>query len=236
LRRHLLQSYSALGFAPATVATRLRLPPFDLLRGRFVPSTAILQQIQRGVVRLRPAINQIDADSVCYTDGTRAPADAIVFCTGYQLSLPFLEPDVLPIEGRHTVRLYKQVFHPVLENLACLALCGVTGAVFPVAEMQARWVARVFAGKMPLPPPAERVRWIEAYFAAHARAGTNPMRLELAKYLDDLAVGLGVYPRFLRHPALLSRLLFGPYLAAQYRLDGPGHSPRARDILTGKVK
>ncbi len=59
------------------------------------------------------------------------------------------------------------------------------------------------------------------------------MRVELGPYLDDLAGEIGARPRLLKHPQLLTRLLFGPLVAAQYRLDGSGKSAQAAWIIRG---
>jgi len=76
--------------------------------------------------------------------------DIIVFATGYNYDFPFLPSNVLYRTG-HRVGLYKHVFPPTLEHptLAVVGFIHALGAIMPQAEMQARWVARVFKGKNP---------------------------------------------------------------------------------------
>jgi hypothetical protein len=52
--------------------------------------------------------------------------------------------------------------------------------------------------------------------------------------MDEIAAEIGARPQFLRHPTLLRRLLFGPLLSAQYRLDGPGKFDKAIDSIVGR--
>ncbi|MFL5805901.1 MAG: hypothetical protein ACJ8CR_29705, partial [Roseiflexaceae bacterium] len=117
---------------------------------------------------------------------------------------------------------YQHVFHPAAPNLAFIGLCIVTGPLFPVAELQARRVARVFAGEVSLPAPAGGHRQIHEQKRAATRRGAHPLRVQLLDYMDALAKQIGVVPKLLRHPRLIVPLLAGPLVAAQYRLDGPG--------------
>lgn len=228
--RLLLDSYREIGFDDETLPL-LNLPAFDIRTGKFIPATDILHEILAGRVRMRPEIAHVAADHVVFVDGSQAAADVLLFATGYNLALPFLDETVMEIEDRYTIRLYLQVFHPELDNLAFLAMNFAGGAAFPLMEIQARWIARVFSGDLPLPPPAERKAWIEAYFGKHEAAGTDPMSLSLPVYLNELGDVLGVNPQPWKHPTLAPRLVFGPQVPAQLRLDGPGRSERAADWI-----
>lgn len=74
--------------------------------------------------------------------------DMIVFATGYNYGFPYLSNDILYKSG-HRVGLYKHVFHPNLEHptLAVVGFIHSLGAIVVQAEMQARFVARVFKGE-----------------------------------------------------------------------------------------
>ena len=74
--------------------------------------------------------------------------DVVVFATGYNYDFPFLPPSVMAKSG-HRVGLYKHVFPPSLEHptLAVVGFIHALGAIMPQAEIQARWVTRVFKGK-----------------------------------------------------------------------------------------
>ncbi len=225
LRRMLLKTYQELGLKPETLA----LPPLDLERTRVSPGMRILAQLRLGRVSLKPGVACIEADGVVYADGTRSPADGLVMATGYTAVFPFM-----PATYNRVAELYRHVFPADISNLAFIGMNRVTGAVFSVSEMQARWVARVFNGTVKLPPPEARRRAIQAHLKLHQQDGTSPTRVDRGVYLEELADLIGVRPKWWRHLNLLRILLIGPLVATQYRLDGPGKSDRAEDILNGR--
>ena len=61
------------------------------------------------------------------------------------------------------------------------------------------------------------------------------MSLQLLRYLPEMAELLGVTPQFLRHPGLILPLVFGAHVPAQYRLDGPGQSEGAADVIADRT-
>lgn len=223
-------AYRRSGFSCEGMDSLLRLPPFDLLAARLTPGSHILAPILAGRVRVRPEIAQLDADTVRFGDGAEVPADTIILCTGYDLDLPFLVPGVVALD-REGLQLYRQVFAPRASGLAFVGQCIVAGPVFPVAEMQARWVSRVFAGKCHL-PPARKMEWAIARHREACRArNIHPLRIQFPRYMEELAGLMGVRPRLLRHARLLRHLLLGPLFAVRYRLDGPGRWEEAEEAL-----
>src|SRR5207237_1958505 len=116
----------------------------------------------------------------------------------------------------------KHVFHPELPNLAFVGMVTVGGPLPPVAEMQARWVARVLAGAVRLPSPAQMRADVTQRRALQAQRSSYPLRVQLLDYLDEIAAQIGVRPQVPRHLPLAGALLLGPALPAHYRLNGPG--------------
>lgn len=86
--------------------------------------------------------------------------DAVVFCTGYLYSYPFLssmEPPLIS-DGARTQHVYKQIFynrHPTL------AFVGLPQKIipFPLFESQAAVIARVWADRLQLPCLEEMKAW-----------------------------------------------------------------------------
>ncbi len=226
-----LDSYRKMGFSDEDIASKLKPPPYSPSNARVTSGTVILEQILNGRVHMKGDIQQIEPDGVRYNDGSKTKADTLIFCTGYAPSLPFLDPSILKIKEDHTFGLYRHVFHPELDNLAFLAQCRVGGPVFPIMEMQARWVAAVFSGTADLPSPAIRQQAIEQHFTTCQQQGLNPMRVLYAEYMEEIANQFGVRPQPLKHPTLLTKLLFGPLFPSRYRLDGPGKTVKAKEII-----
>jgi len=184
-------------------------PPFG---PRTTPGADILALIAAGRITLRPALTGLDRDVAHFADGTTAPADAIVCGTGYAAEFPFL-PAGLPGRVDGALALYRLVFPPDADRIAFVGLSRVNGPVFPVAEIQARWVAAVFAERARLPAAQVMRAEIEMRVAVARRGGSDPMRVELLDYLDEIAARVGARPSILRHPGLL----MAPVRAADYR-------------------
>ena len=53
-----------------------------------VQSDRIRERLDAGAVTARPGIERLDGDRVVFVDGTTAPADLIVWATGYRVTLP----------------------------------------------------------------------------------------------------------------------------------------------------
>lgn len=222
--------YQRMGLTESLTRLGLTAPSLDPRLDRVTITTAFLLRVADGAIALKPGVAHLEAHRVVFADGTSAPVDHIVCCTGYQLRFPFLNESILKPD-EYGVELYKHVFHPERPSLAFIGMCMVGGAVFPLAEMQARWVARVFSGQAALPSTAEMRYAIRRQRNQLIQLGADPMRVQPAEYVDDLAGLIGVRPNLLRHPGLIWFLLNGPFTASRYRLDGPGRWPGAEAVI-----
>lgn len=102
-----------------------------------------------GTVVLKPNVKEFTENSAVFEDGTtEEDIDVVLFATGYNFSFPFLEESVRSVIDNNR-SLYKCIFPPQLEKptLAIIGLIQLTGSVMVGSEMQARWVAGVFAGR-----------------------------------------------------------------------------------------
>ncbi|KAK2779513.1 hypothetical protein FQN53_001336 [Emmonsiellopsis sp. PD_33] len=92
--------------------------------------------------------------------------DAVVFCTGYFYSFPFLsslQPPVIK-DGNRTLHVYQQMFymeHPTL----VFPVLNQKVIPFPMAENQAAVFARVWSGRLNLPSKKEMKDWEDAMVA-----------------------------------------------------------------------
>ncbi|KAI0484557.1 putative flavin dependent monooxygenase [Xylariaceae sp. FL0804] len=99
--------------------------------------------------------------AVKFTDGSiERCTDAVVFCTGYFYSFPFLKtlsPAVVT-DGSNARHLYEHVLYIDDPTLGFL---GIPQRVvpFPIAEAQAAYVARIWAERLDLPPHADMEEW-----------------------------------------------------------------------------
>ena len=96
-----------------------------------------------------------------FTDGhVEEDIDCILFCTGYLYSFPFLSSFLseLITDGFRVHGLYEHVFFTKHPSLAFIAL-PIRVIPFPLAEMQALVIAKVWSGQLSLPTQEEMREW-----------------------------------------------------------------------------
>ena len=98
---------------------------------------------------------------VRFADGSIEPdVDAVVYCTGYFYSFPFLsslDPPVVET-GEYVQNTYQHVFYRPHPTLAFLTL-NQKIIPFPLAEAQSAVIARVWSGRLSLPSEPEMEEW-----------------------------------------------------------------------------
>ena len=99
---------------------------------------------------VKPNIERLEGDSVRFVDGIVEKVDRIVWCTGYKITFPFLDDELVPTRDNQ-VGLYRRVVPPDLPGLYFIGLIQPLGAIMPIAELQSEWVADLLEGKAGLP-------------------------------------------------------------------------------------
>ena len=139
----------------------------------------------------RPGISRLDGDGVVFTDGRREAVDAIVWCTGYKLSLPFFDPGFISAPG-NDLPLWERMVKPGIDNLFFVGLLQPLGAIMPIAEAQGHFIGDHLVGRIALPGDAEMKRAMERERAAmfrryRDRAPRHTMQVDFSSYLHRLA-------------------------------------------------
>jgi dimethylaniline monooxygenase (N-oxide forming) len=134
------------------------LPRPDHKLGEAHPTVSadLLDRIGHGRVTPKPNIERIDGSTVHFVDGTNEHIDTIVWCTGYRITFPFLDDSLIGTAGNQ-VSLYRRVVHPDRPGLYFIGLIQPLGAIMPIAERQAEWIADLLQGSAAL-PPTDRMR------------------------------------------------------------------------------
>ncbi len=154
-----------------------------------VQSDRFLERLAEGAITARPGIDRLDGERVVFADGSEARADLIVWATGYRVSFPFLDPQVVSAPG-NDLPLWKRTVHPDLPGLFFIGLLQPLGAIMPLAEAQGVWVAELLTGGY-LPPSRETMRtgirneqeWIAKRFY---RSPRHTLEVDFDAYLLDL--------------------------------------------------
>jgi len=137
-------------------------PDHDVLEAHPTVSDELLGRLGHGDITVKPTISRFEGSTVVFADGSRVEADVVVYCTGYKVTFPFLDDTVVGAEDNH-VDLYRRVVPPDRPGLYFIGLVQPLGAVMPLAEAQAHWVADLIAGRVTLPPRAEMRAQVAAY-------------------------------------------------------------------------
>lgn len=99
-------------------------------------------------------------------DHVEVNVDAVLFCTGYHYSYPFLSSLQPPLitTGDRVHHLYQHVFYIPMPTLAFV---GVPSKIlpFPTCESQAAVIARIWSGRLWLPSEEEMNKWEETRIA-----------------------------------------------------------------------
>ena len=183
---------------------------------------------------------------VLFQDGTSGEYDAVLLNTGYTKTCFDLYADGSDDVGLKKIladsssvrNLHKRCVHPagVAHNLFFVGFARPAfGAIPPIAELQARWLAATLSGKCaPFPSEAQMLQAIaddtaqqQAQF--HGAALRVSTLVDYTIYVNDLADQLGASPPWVKllltDWLLLQRVLLGPHVVAQFRLAGPGAKP-----------
>ncbi|MGH7477017.1 MAG: flavin-containing monooxygenase [Longimicrobiales bacterium] len=113
--------------------------------------------VRHGELTPKPDIAALEGERVRFVDGSVATIDLIVYATGYEITIPFMDPALLNWrEGRP--RLYKHVFHPTLDTLFVAGLIQSDSGVFGMVHQQTRAVALFLRAAIAADPAAELLR------------------------------------------------------------------------------
>jgi dimethylaniline monooxygenase (N-oxide forming) len=227
-----------LGGDPGTVCPDLAFDNINTAAMTVVTSDDFLALVGASRIKVkRSKAFAFDDKGVIYSDGTRADLDAVVMCTGYSSSLPFLSQDILdtiefdPRDQLQPVLLHHQVFHPKLPGLAFVGY--YRGPYFPIMELQGRWVAGIASGEIPPPTLAEMQKGVDIERAIRNRRPRPQFpHGDYVRLADGFAREIGVFPEGPEVADVVARLQEGPLVASNFRLVGPHARPQlARTMM-----
>ncbi len=172
------------------------LPPArgGLFQSHPTISDTIVSRIAHGQIAPKPGIAALEPDGVRFADGTREAVDVIVWCTGYRVTIPFLEPAVVGPDPQ-SLLIYKRILHLEHPDLFFVGLMQSTGSAFPILERQSLLLAEYMVKRW-APPSADAMRADAERTLRRARArwgdhGRPAMRVDFDIYMHELAKEIG---------------------------------------------
>ncbi len=163
-----------------------------------------------GRIDVRPGIAAVDGDRVRFDDGSEATVDAVVLATGYAPEVPYL--------AAQPAALRALTFDADRPGLALTGQFVIHGPALPVLELQARFIAAVWAGSARSPT---------------ARRCPSPPHYPHHALAETFAAAAGALPDEDAYPGLVEALRFGPMLGERYRLAEPGTAARFAAMTAG---
>ncbi|MEA5506752.1 NAD(P)-binding domain-containing protein [Halotia wernerae UHCC 0503] len=199
------------------------LPAFNVEKSVPIMNDNILNRVRIGAIKTKPGISGFEENRVLFEDGTSVEADIVVYATGFQLNLPFLQ-DFLDDKNPEGLNFYKNVFHPELPQLAFIGFV-YGNFIFPCSELQARWFSKVLSKEVSLPSEEQMTAAIQAESDKREKelvpSGYRHLRVPAFDYMDDIANQINARPQIWRNFKIAWELLAGPLVSTQYRLNGP---------------
>ncbi|CAG8735723.1 579_t:CDS:2, partial [Gigaspora rosea] len=145
-----------------------------------------------------------------FVDGTvLEDIDVVIYSTGYNIDDSFLEENIFTggceveqgygKDFQKLAWLYKLIFPPKYPNIAFIGFTLGGGAIWPVSEMQARYVISQIKGFIkPLPSQSEMEKSIrnsyESIRKKYCIAARNALRINYVSYMETLSQEIGCYP------------------------------------------
>jgi hypothetical protein len=156
-------------------ALGLKKPEHRFLDAHATQSGELPLRLGSGDVTPRPNVTRLDGETVHFEDGTASDFDVIIYATGYNITFPFFDPELVSAPGNH-IRLYKRIFKPGIDDLAFAGFAQSVPTLFPFVECQARLIAAYAAGTYRTPTTEEMERIITTDEQLHMGTTTDRPR------------------------------------------------------------
>ncbi|MFC9360693.1 flavin-containing monooxygenase [Rhodococcus sp. NPDC057014] len=116
-----------------------------LADGATTVNDLLLYWVHHGRVQIRPGIARFEGNTVHFSDGIARYYDSIVWATGFDVSLPFLDRDQISWRSGVPVRYAGGILPEGAEKLYFVGLIAPRGPQIPVYGVQAKLIARMIA-------------------------------------------------------------------------------------------
>jgi cation diffusion facilitator CzcD-associated flavoprotein CzcO len=178
-------------------------------------SESLVMNIEYNRIAVKPDIAEIDGQKITFVDGTSEEFDVLVGATGYKVQLPFLDKNILPVNGNH-VDLYKRIFVPQWPGLCFVGMLNPLATLNRIFEEQSRLIARYINGEVGLPSPDDMRADIENKNRRSAAIYTDAPRHEMEEpdfgYVEELHELISIGAVRARHEGRIPFWLRSRYL------------------------
>jgi len=147
----------------------------------------------------RPLLLEMDGKNAHFKDGSSAEVDAIILCTGYKHSYPFLREDLRLQCGNElfTPNLYKGIVWTKGGNNKLLYVSSQDNFyTYTMFDAQALWAVKLIQGEMNLPPLEQMIKEWKIWKAKESLVTDWHTGIDFqTEYVKDIVKDLGTdYP------------------------------------------
>ncbi len=129
----------------------LQEPDYPLLQSHPVANSELLYFLRHGKITPRKDIARFEGKTVHFKDGFSAEYDTIVTATGYKITFPFFDSNIIDFTEADRIPLWLRAFHPEHRSLFFIGLVQPQGCIWPLSDYQAKLAANLIAKKWELP-------------------------------------------------------------------------------------
>ncbi|HXR31223.1 MAG TPA: NAD(P)-binding domain-containing protein [Solirubrobacterales bacterium] len=165
-------------------------PDHKLLEAHPTVSAELLSRLGHGDVEVKPNLDRFAGGrTVRFVDGSAEEIDLVVYCTGYKISFPFFDENLV-LARDNRLPLYRRVVSVEHPGLYFIGFIQPLGAIMPLAEAQAEWVADLLGGRGTLPSPVEMQAEIETTEAKmrkrYVASKRHTIQVDFQPYLREI--------------------------------------------------
>eukprot|EP01087_Luapelamoeba_hula_P012628 TRINITY_DN352_c0_g2_i1.p1 TRINITY_DN352_c0_g2~~TRINITY_DN352_c0_g2_i1.p1 ORF type:complete len:598 (+),score=102.41 TRINITY_DN352_c0_g2_i1:117-1796(+) len=201
-------------------------PHCQYFHGFLNKSRDTVDKVALGKIKPRGAAVKCEGKKVWFA-GRSEPdnIDHVIFCTGYRSNHPFMR------DGQTDTHAYKYVFDTRDPTLCFLGTVRpMIGSIPALAELQARWAAKIYTGQYTIPCCEDMAEIVIADKVKHKRVFPQddyslPQLVNHWYYSDEIAELFDAKPKlvqwFFRNPFTWWKIISAPWSAFLYRVEDP---------------
>jgi Flavin-binding monooxygenase-like len=120
-------------------------PDTPLLSQHPTVSQDLLRLVKEEHISVKGDVSRLSESEVVFANGDSVSADVIIYATGYKITFPFIAEGLVDVR-ENRIDLFNMVVPVDVPGLYFVGLIQPVGALPPLAEQQARWVAQLIGG------------------------------------------------------------------------------------------
>lgn len=136
-------------------------PDHKLFETHPIVNSQIFYYLGHGDIIPKPDVQELRGDRVRFKDGSEEEIDVIIYATGFNITIPFLDKAHLNWRNGHPA-FYLNVFHPHYDNLFLAGFIQPDSGQWGLVDYQTQLIARFIHAQTHAPQKAEAFRKLKA--------------------------------------------------------------------------